>query len=196
MSKSDGCKQNLVSGDSGWQADAVKEEITAKRHQPPFHLYVTAQPPPPFQWHSFGIVCDIISPNPTHWKASPIYPFDCLSCYTDFGSSVICDTFVLKFHFCLAVYDFGNSQGYPTRSGKIDCTKKKTVSHFLSHLPSKISSRFFDRIFYCLKQEVCGPACCSWGNIQFPHTHSHTLSWGGALAYTSSSYCRWLGGGL
>ena len=43
MSKSDACKQNSVLGDSGWQAGAVKKEIPAKCHQPPFHLYVTAQ---------------------------------------------------------------------------------------------------------------------------------------------------------
>ena len=48
MSKSDGCKQNSVLGGSGWQAGAAKEEIPAKRHQPPFHLYVNAQPRPPF----------------------------------------------------------------------------------------------------------------------------------------------------
>ena len=33
---------------AAWQAGAVKKEIPAKRHQPPFHLYVTAQPRPPF----------------------------------------------------------------------------------------------------------------------------------------------------
>ena len=69
-------------------------------------------------------------------------------------------TFVSLYHFCLKMSAWssnikvGQLAGYPTRTGNIEWAEKKTVSHFLPHLPSKISSRFFGRICNWLRQEV------------------------------------------
>ena len=62
--------------------------------------------------------------------------------------------FVLKCQFCPASYKLGNSQGVQAEIGSLSFSEKKTVSHFLPHLPSKISSRFFGRICNWLRQEV------------------------------------------
>ena len=104
MSKRDACKENSVFyisvlGGSGWQGGAVKDEIPAKRHQTPFHLYTNARcstPTPVFSDVALELLVISIPPIQLIEMRRPLIDlFNCLSCLTDFGYSVKCDTFVL-----------------------------------------------------------------------------------------------------
>ena len=78
---------------------AVKKEIRAKRHQTPFHLYTNARcstPTPVFSDVALELLVISIPPIQLIEMRRPLIDlFNCLSCLTDFGYSVKCDTFVL-----------------------------------------------------------------------------------------------------